>query len=72
MRIFPVLDWEYADVWQFLEDDSLGYAKLYDRGYTSIGSPSDTIPNPFLLTAGGGFLAARYMKDSSKERSGRL
>ena len=30
MRIFPILDWDYVSVWQFLRSFDLPYCSLYD------------------------------------------
>lgn len=48
MRVNPILRWEYSHVWQFLLSFNLPYCSLYDKGYTSIGKTTDTVPNPFL------------------------
>lgn len=76
MRAHPILDWSYADVWQYLLDRAVPYCGLYDQGYTSLGSPSDTLPNPLLQVSsdGGraGYLPAYRLKDEAAERAGRI
>ncbi|KAH8356504.1 hypothetical protein KR084_003543, partial [Drosophila pseudotakahashii] len=48
MRLNPLLEWSYHDVWHYIHLNSVPYCSLYDRGYTSIGNRSNTIPNPHL------------------------
>ncbi|GAA5912202.1 FMN adenylyltransferase [Sporobolomyces salmoneus] len=58
MRVHPILDWSYHDVWEFLRHPKLTlggkngggieWCELYDYGYTSIGSTHSTFPNPCL------------------------
>ncbi|KAH7411041.1 phosphoadenosine phosphosulfate reductase [Cadophora sp. MPI-SDFR-AT-0126] len=48
MRIHPVIDWHYAEIWAFIRQMQIPYCPLYDQGYTSLGGTTDTHPNPAL------------------------
>jgi FAD synthetase len=72
MRICPVLEWDYVDIWHFLLQLSIPYCKLYDIGYTSLGSTKDTIPNPSLKRNDQTYKPAYKLLDGSLERAGRL
>ncbi|KAI9821777.1 MAG: 3'-phosphoadenosine 5'-phosphosulfate sulfotransferase [Pycnora praestabilis] len=48
MRIHPVIDWHYAEIWTFIRRLEIPYCSLYDMGYTSLGGTTDTHPNPAL------------------------
>ena len=72
MRVNPILDWTYGDVWQFIRRYQLPYCSLYEEGFTSLGKVTDTRPNPALRKAdGSGYYPAYYLADWSQERNGR-
>ncbi|CAH8445451.1 unnamed protein product [Heterobilharzia americana] len=75
LRINPLLNWTYSDVWNFLRSLSLPYCRLYDVGYTSIGSMEDTHPNPQLryITKTGriAYHPAYMLEEENCERVGR-
>jgi len=48
MRIHPVIDWHYVEIWAFIRQMEIPYCPLYDQGYTSLGGTTDTHPNPAL------------------------
>jgi len=71
MRVNALLQWTYAQVWDFLVHYGLPYCSLYDRGYTSLGAVSDTVPNPALQRTDGSFAPASQLSDGTLERAGR-
>ncbi|KAH8248387.1 hypothetical protein KR032_005606 [Drosophila birchii] len=76
MRIFPLLEWSYHDIWSYLRVNDLPYCCLYDRGYTSLGDRCSTELNSSLLTYDQKqgklvYRAAYELEDPSKERSSR-
>lgn len=72
MRVNPIIDWKYGDVWQFLRGFSIPYCVLYDHGYTSIGSVQTTAPNPALKAGDGRYRPAWELEDANLEREGRV
>lgn len=72
MRHNPLLDWSYADVWNYISNNKLPVCSLYEKGYTSIGNKSNTFPNYTLFNADGSYLHAKTLKDESLERIGRI
>lgn len=75
LRINPLLKWSYSQIWSFLRDNEVLYCSLYDRGYTSIGSTSNTAQNPLLkFTSRNGetyYMPAYMLTNEEQERSGR-
>ncbi|XP_075490222.1 uncharacterized protein LOC142528862 [Primulina tabacum] len=77
MRVNPILDWSYRDVWAFLLTCKIQYCSLYDKGYTSIGSIHDTMPNAQLCHGKSSnseerFKPAYLLQDGRLERAGRV
>lgn len=76
MRVNPILDWSYRDVWAFILTCMVPYCSLYDKGYTSIGSIYDTDPNALLCIPHHSgnketFKPAYLLSDGRHERAGR-
>lgn len=72
MRVNPVLEWSYGEIWHFLRLFQLPYCTLYDEGFTSLGTVKDTEPCPALARPQGGYWPAFMLKDFSQERAGRI
>ncbi|RYP93308.1 hypothetical protein DL770_000597 [Monosporascus sp. CRB-9-2] len=78
MRIHPVIDWHYREVWRFIRALGIPYCPLYDKGYTSLGGTDDTHPNPALKRderkvgdGEQGFRPAYELMEDEEERLGR-
>jgi len=72
LRVFPILEWTYDDIWLFLRMIGLPYCKLYDQGYSSLGLKSNTIKNPYLKGDEEEYLPAYMLRDGdSLERESR-
>ena len=75
MRVNPILAWDYHQVWRFIRALCLPYPSLYDQGYTSLGNPDNTRPNPALVRTNSAgeeiFLPAYTLQDPGLERQGR-
>ncbi|KAG2217606.1 hypothetical protein INT45_001768 [Circinella minor] len=71
MRVHPIVNWSYKNIWDFLIQLRIPYCSLYDDGYTSLGSMNNTHPNPDLARKDGGFFPAYMLQNESHERCGR-
>lgn len=78
MRINPIIDWSYGDIWTYIFVFKVPYCILYEWGYTSIGNRKNTIPNPHLRIMGSSsacsenYHPAYMLEDGSQERAGRI
>ncbi|CAH2232484.1 FAD synthase-like [Pararge aegeria] len=75
VRVSPLLNWSYHQIWSYILKRKVPYCSLYDRGYTSIGSIHNTSPNPALAYKDKhgsiSYHPAWKLSDPSLERAGR-
>ncbi|XP_044270845.1 FAD synthase-like isoform X2 [Tribolium madens] len=76
LRVSPVLDWHYSDIWDYLLLYKVPYCKLYDLGFTSLGNTVNTERNPSLkcydpFDGSEFYLPAYKLLKEGKERNGR-
>lgn len=76
LRVSPLLDWHYSDIWDYLLFYNVPYCKLYDMGFTSLGNTINTKRNPSLIysdpcTGSETYLPAYKLLKEVKERNGR-
>lgn len=72
MRVNPILDWTFSEIWYFMRLLKLPYCSLYDRGYTSIDNTLNTVQNKDLLVENGvDYLPAWRLQDGESERYSR-
>ncbi|PHH88313.1 hypothetical protein CDD83_7693 [Cordyceps sp. RAO-2017] len=73
MRVNPVLDWHYPEIWAFIRHLEIPFCSLYSRGFTSLGGTRNTRPNPALALGGDAktFRPAYELVRDDDERLGR-
>ena len=71
VRVSPLLNWSYSEIWDYIIKHDINYCRLYDRGYTSIGTQDNTFPNHLLFNKNG-YSRADDLSDGTKERIGRI
>lgn len=75
MRINPIMNWSYAQVWEFIRELEIPYCDLYNQGYSSIGTRNNTAKNSSLLRYNEQgepyYLPAWYLTSSHEERLSR-
>lgn len=73
MRVMPILHWNYHDIWEYIDSEKIPVCSLYEKGYSSIGSISNSQPNPKLYDAiHKTYKHARELINDSDERIGRI
>lgn len=79
MRVNPLLDWSYHDIWLFTRLERVPVCALYRVGFTSLGPRDLTVPNPALRQPRAvtddcedSYAPAWALSDGALERAGRL
>ncbi|KII65651.1 FAD synthase [Thelohanellus kitauei] len=69
LRIHPLLDFTYEDIWSYIYRYDVPFCQLYNQGYTSLGPKSITKKNENLRIDGTEvYKSACELKDADSER----
>lgn len=71
LRVNPLLDWTYQDIWAYIRENDLPYCRLYDQGYTSLGDADNSKPNISLKRPDETFRPAHELEHDEDERLSR-
>ncbi|KAK1768325.1 hypothetical protein QBC33DRAFT_371427 [Phialemonium atrogriseum] len=73
MRVNPMIDWHYAEIWAFIRHLGISYCSLYQQGFSSLGGMKNTRPNPVLALDADAktFRPAYELMRDDQERLGR-
>ena len=72
MRINPILDWSFSEIWFLIRLYKIPYCILYDFGFTSIDNKLNTIPNKDLCKPNNqGYFPAYLLENQETERTSR-
>jgi len=69
IRVYPIFDWTYEEVWLYHKMYNLDYCSLYDEGYTSLGVYYKTYKNKELQNIDGTYKKAKDVNSVINERS---
>ena len=72
VRVAPVINWSYTQIWAYIQSRSVPVCSLYQRGYTSLGPRNKTVPNPALRLPDGSYRHAKELQDEELERNSRI
>ncbi|KAH8905620.1 putative FAD synthetase [Coniochaeta sp. PMI_546] len=73
MRVNPVIDWHYVEIWAFIRHLEIPFCSLYQQGFSSLGGMTNTRPNPALAIDASAkrFRPAYELVRDDEERLGR-
>lgn len=68
VRIYPIFNFTYSEVWRLILSSKVEYLKLYDKGFSSIGDRFNTKINSHLYVNERKALPAWVLKEIETER----